>query len=160
MTEDARPVVVAYDRSDEAHAALTAAASLFRDRLLVIVSVWEPGLAIAAVPGDAGMGLSYPMPSPEEVDLVDHVEEDHAAGTAEAGVALARSLGATAEALPVADRANVAETIESIAELRDAAAIVVGSRGLGRVKSAVMGSTSRRLLRDSHRPVLVVRVSE
>ena len=160
MSEDTRPVVVAFDRSDEARAALTEAAALFRDRPLVVVSVWEPGLAIVAVPGDAGMGLSYPMPSPEEVEQVDQVEQDHAAATAQAGVELARSLGATAEPLAVADRVNVAETIHAIAEQRDAAAIVVGSRGLGRVKSAVLGSTSRKLLHDARRPLLVVRAPE
>jgi nucleotide-binding universal stress UspA family protein len=160
MTEDGRPVVVAFDRSDEAHAAVKAAASLFRGHPFVVVSVWEPGLAIAAVPADTGVGLAYPMPSPEEVEQVDQVQHEHAAATAEAGAALARSLGATAEALPVEDRVNVAETIHAIAEQVDAAAIVVGSRGLGGVKSAVMGSTSRRLLRDSRRPILVVRGPE
>lgn len=35
--------------------------------------------------------------------------------------------------------------------------IVVGSRGLGRVKSAVLGSTSREVLAQADRPVMVVR---
>jgi len=35
--------------------------------------------------------------------------------------------------------------------------IVVGSRGLGRVKSAILGSTSREVLSHADRPVLVVR---
>jgi nucleotide-binding universal stress UspA family protein len=33
----------------------------------------------------------------------------------------------------------------------------VGSRGLGAVKARLLGSTTRRLLHESHRPVLVVR---
>jgi nucleotide-binding universal stress UspA family protein len=37
--------------------------------------------------------------------------------------------------------------------------IVVGSRGLGRVKSAILGSTSRDVLARAGRPVLVVRDS-
>jgi len=41
--------------------------------------------------------------------------------------------------------------------LPSAAAVVVGSRGLGGVRSKLLGSTSRRLLRDARRPVLVVR---
>jgi nucleotide-binding universal stress UspA family protein len=41
----------------------------------------------------------------------------------------------------------------------DADLIVVGSRGLGRVKSAVLGSTSREVLAHADRPVLVVRDS-
>ncbi len=39
----------------------------------------------------------------------------------------------------------------------DAELIVVGSRGLGRVKSAVLGSTSREVLAKADRPVMVVR---
>jgi nucleotide-binding universal stress UspA family protein len=160
MTGESRPVVVAFDRSDEARAAMTAAATLFSQHPLVVVSVWEPGLAMTALPDHDVMGLSYPMPSPEEIEQVDRLEHEHAAATAHAGVELARSLGAAAEALPVEDKADVAETINAIAEQCDAAAIVIGSRGLGGVKSALMGSTSRKVLHDSRRPVLVVRVPE
>jgi nucleotide-binding universal stress UspA family protein len=78
----------------------------------------------------------------------------------EAGESKARELGATAEALPVPDSANVAETLIAIAEERDAGAIVVGSRGLGGIKARMLGSTSRKLLHDTHRPVLVVRTPE
>lgn len=39
----------------------------------------------------------------------------------------------------------------------DADLIVIGSRGLGRVKSAVLGSTSREVLAKADRPVMVVR---
>jgi nucleotide-binding universal stress UspA family protein len=45
----------------------------------------------------------------------------------------------------------------AVAEDRDARAIVVGSRGLGGFKARFLGSTSRKLLHDTHRPVLVVR---
>jgi nucleotide-binding universal stress UspA family protein len=57
----------------------------------------------------------------------------------------------------VPDSADVARTLIDIAEERDARAIVVGSRGLGGIKARVLGSTSRKLLHDTHRPVLVVR---
>ena len=79
---------------------------------------------------------------------------------AEAGARLARELGATAEALSIPDSANIARTLIEIAEERDARAIVVGSRGLGGIKARVLGSTSRKLLHDTHLPVLVVRTPE
>jgi len=56
---DTRPVLIAYDASAEAHAALREAVALFGHRPLVVVSVWEPGLAamtMAPPPGEVGSG--------------------------------------------------------------------------------------------------------
>ena len=108
-----------------------------------------------SVPDTTGVG--YVPPSAEQVATVDRLQRDHAGATAEVGAKLAQNLGARAEALAAPDDADVAETVAAIAEQRDAAAIVVGSRGLGAVKSKLFGSTSRRLLHDGRRPVLVVR---
>jgi nucleotide-binding universal stress UspA family protein len=154
---EARPVVVAYDGSPEAEAAVRAAAQLFGERRLVIVSVWEPGLAAAMAPLRDPTGIGYAPPAPEEMIAVDQAQRDHAQEAAEAGAQLARSLGATAEAYPVPDEADIADTLAGIAEHCDAGALVVGSRGLGYVKSRLLGSTSRQLLERSDRPVLVVR---
>jgi nucleotide-binding universal stress UspA family protein len=160
MALDARPVIVAYDGSPESTAAVTAAARLFADRPLVVVSVWEPGLALAMQSHPDALGVTPPPPNPEEVATLDRIESEHASARAEAGARLARELGAVAEAVPVADAANVADTVLGVAEQHDAAAIVVGSRGLGAVRSRLLGSTSRRMLHDAHRPVMVVRAAE
>jgi nucleotide-binding universal stress UspA family protein len=157
MSTDARPAVVAFDGSAEARAAVTAAVELFPGRRLVIVSVWEPGLALALAPTRDLSGVGYPPPTAEEVDALDRVQQDHAVEVAEAGAALARELGATAEANPIADEAHVADTIAAVAERVDACVIVVGSRGLGRVRSRLFGSTSREVLQRGGRPVLVVK---
>jgi nucleotide-binding universal stress UspA family protein len=157
MDEQARPVVVAFDGSPPSRAAVHAAAGLFRDRELLIVSVWEPGLAMAMQSVPDATGVAYVPPTAEQIVTVDRLQRDHAGATAEAGAKLARDLGARAEALAVPDHADVAETVAAIAEQRDAAAVVVGSRGLGAVKSRLLGSTSRRLLHDARRPIVVVR---
>jgi nucleotide-binding universal stress UspA family protein len=159
--ENARqPAVVAYDGSDEARAAIEAAVALFAGRRLIVVSVWEPGLAQAMAPLRDPTGVGYPISTPAEAAAIDEIQHDHAVSAAEEGAGLARGLGAQAEPLSVADEADVAETLAAIADEQDAAAVVIGSRGLGRVKSSLFGSTSRELLRRTHRPVLVVRMPE
>ena len=161
MGSDRRSVVVAYDGSAEARAAVEEAAALFASRRLVVACVWEPGLAMAMAmaPSTDPTGIGYAAPTGEMVAAVDRAQRDHAADMAEHGVAIARELGATAEPYPVPDERDVAETLAELADELDACAIVVGSRGLGAVKSKLLGSTSAELLRRSGRPVLVVRTS-
>ncbi len=52
---------------------------------------------------------------------------------------------------------TVAEEIVSLAEEIGAGLIVVGSRGLGGIRRALMGSVSDSVVRHAHCPVLVVR---
>jgi nucleotide-binding universal stress UspA family protein len=160
MPDGQQPAVIAYDGSDEARAAIATAVTLFGDRRLLVVSVWEPGLAQAIAPLRDPTGVGYPITTPAEAAAIDEIQHDHAVRAAEEGAGLARKLGARAEPLPVADEADVGETLAAIADEHDAAALVIGSRGLGRVKSSLFGSTSQELLRRTHRPVLVVRAPE
>lgn len=150
-------MVVAFDGSPEAEAAMRAAVELFGMHPLVVVSVWEPGLAAAMAPLRDPTGIGYAPPSVEEMEAVDRAQHDHAIEAAESGARLARELGAEAETYPVADEADIPDTIAAIAERRDACAVVVGSRGLGAVKSKLFGSTSRELLNRMDCPVLVVK---
>jgi nucleotide-binding universal stress UspA family protein len=160
MPPDARPVVIAYDGSDEARTAVRAAAGLFGERPLLVVSVWEPGLALTMASMQDPTGMAYMPPTAEETEAIDHAQHHHASQASEDGARLARELGATAAPISVADEANVADTILAVAEEHDASAIVVGSRGLGGVKARLLGSTSRDLLHRTHRPVLVVKPPE
>jgi nucleotide-binding universal stress UspA family protein len=157
MSSDARPVVVAYDGSAESQAAVRAAAGLFATRRLVIACVWEPGLAIAIASASDPTGIGFVPPSGEEMAAVDRAQKDHAVEVADDGVRLAQESGATAEAYPVADEVDVAKTVADLAARMDAGAIVVGSRGLGAVRSKLLGSTSAALLHHASTPVLVVR---
>jgi nucleotide-binding universal stress UspA family protein len=157
MTDDAHPVVVAFDGSEPAKAAVRTAAELFPGRRIVVVSVWEPGLAIAMAPTRDITGVGYAPPSVDEIATIDRLQRDRAAEVAREGADLARALGGVAEPYPVADEVDVADTIVSIADACDACAVVVGSRGLRGVKSRLYGSTSTHLLHHTGRPVLVVK---
>lgn len=53
-----------------------------------------------------------------------------------------------------------AEQIVSLAEELDAGVIVVGSRGLGVLRRAVLGSVSESVVRHAHCPVFVIRPDE
>jgi nucleotide-binding universal stress UspA family protein len=111
-------------------------------------------------PPDHLSGLAYRAPDPEAMAIVDRAESEHAANTAEAGARVARKLGAAAEPHPVPDDVDAADAIVAVAEQREAAAVVVGSRGLGGVKARLLGSTSQLVLRHTMRPVVVVRAPE
>ncbi len=45
---------------------------------------------------------------------------------------------------------------DDAANERDAAAVVLGARGLGRVESVLLGSVSTAVVAHLHRPVLVI----
>jgi nucleotide-binding universal stress UspA family protein len=150
------PVVVAYDGSELAKAALRHAAELFAGRPAVLATVWEPGLAmIAAGPPDS-FGMEA-LPDPELVREMDRGQRDHASKVATEGAELARSLGLAAEPFAVADEMDVATTLIDLARERGAAAVVVGSRGVSGLRSHLLGSVARKLIAHGDVPVLIVR---
>jgi nucleotide-binding universal stress UspA family protein len=155
-----KPILVAFDGSDAAQAAVAAAARLFSQHRLVVTSVWEPGLAVAMATTTDTTGIGYVLPTADEMATMDRAQRDHATDAAERGARIARELGADAEAYPIPDEAKVAETLADLADQLDAEAIVVGSRGLGAFKAGLFGSTSRHLLGETRRPVLVVKAGE
>ncbi len=151
------PIVIAYDGSDASRAAVNEAAALFGSRHAIIVTVWEPGLAdYMAMPGTMGTGTMMMPYDPSTVQEIDRASEDHARNIAEDGVKLAAAGGLEAEASPVRDAADIADAILEIASERDAAAIVIGSRGLKGLKSKLLGSSSSSVLSRADRPVVVV----
>jgi nucleotide-binding universal stress UspA family protein len=158
MTDLLPPIVVAFDGSPPAREAVRAAAQLFPGRRLLVVSVWEAGLAyLAQPPSPDPVALS---PTFLEAEAVDEAEHGLAESMASEGAELATDAGADAEPIALRDLANVADTIVDLADERGAAAIVIGTRGSGGVMARLFGSTSRALLHDARCPVVVVRVPE
>jgi nucleotide-binding universal stress UspA family protein len=152
-------LVVGYDGSELAQAALRGAAELFPGSPAVVVTVWEPGLG-AMVAAGAGFDAAGAVPLPPDPELeseLDHAEEDRAAVVAREGAQLASSLGLDAEPHAIPDRLDVADSIVEVAAEREAAAVVIGSHGTSGLRSHLLGSTSRQVLARCRRPVVVVR---
>jgi nucleotide-binding universal stress UspA family protein len=85
---------------------------------------------------------------PHEPSLEDRTLLEDAAATAEA-----HGVFSTTALL----RGDTVDEIVAYADSHDVDLIVVGSRGHGTVTTALLGSVSRGVLRESMRPVLVVR---
>lgn len=155
-----KPMVIAYDGSAAARQAITDAANLIGPGRVLIVTIWEPGLAYAtaAIPPD---GMTFtPVVEPDVALDVDRGLHEHAERISRQGAELANSLGLDAKPLAVPDEGNVAATILRVAREHQAAAIVVGSRGLGGLRARLEGSTSSGVLKHAHCPVLVVHEHE
>jgi nucleotide-binding universal stress UspA family protein len=152
-------LVIAFDGSDASRAALERAAELFPGRAALIATVWEPGLALP-FPVYESFGSVGPPPDPETVAEVDRAQRDHATQVSQAGAELATSLGLAAEAWPVEDEVDVADTLVDIADKTGAAAIVIGSHGVTGLRSHIVGSVARKVLSHCRCPVVVVRHRE
>jgi nucleotide-binding universal stress UspA family protein len=134
-----RTVVVGYDGSDEARAAFAVAIDRARpsDRIVLVHAI---------APASNWLGTPY---------YERAVAQIHAAAE-----------DVLDEMRPIAEQVDTpiefsilegppAEVLIRAAAVRDADEIVVGSRGLGRIRGA-LGSVSQELLREAARPVLVV----
>ncbi len=142
-------ILIAYDGSGDAKAAITFAGTLFPGRSAVVLTVWER-LAMTTARASAGLVLA-----------LDSSAEDEAVGKAmtelaRAGAELATQAGLDATPRCEPDAVAVWATIVDVADELDATLIVTGTRGMGGVKSLLLGSTSDRVLHHAHRPVLVV----
>ena len=157
MSAERPPVLIAYDGSDAAKAAVRAAAELFESRRGLVVTVWEPSLAYAAADlQPAGPELS---PIPVDIQAAQEAEEAlelSARRTAAEGAELAREAGLECDALAVAERVRVADALVELASKRGVGAIVVGSRGLTGIRARLEGSTSSAVLKQAECPVVVV----
>ena len=132
-------IVVGYDGTDNSKAALDAAIELGKD-------LGEPILVVF------GYGVN-PMGG-EVKDLAQTLKERGEKVTAEA-VERAGADGAKAEAV-LADQEG-SDALIAVANDRNARMIVVGSRGEGPIRGAILGATAYRLVHTSETPVLVVR---
>lgn len=92
--------------------------------------------------------FSYGGAFPHEPSLEDRALLEHAAAIAEVHGVVSTTALLTGDTV---------DEIVAYADSHDVDLIVVGSRGHGTISNALLGSVSRGILRESMRPVLVVR---
>jgi nucleotide-binding universal stress UspA family protein len=145
-------ILISYDGSADAQAAIDHAADLFADEPAIVVTVWQPMVMVMTRSG-AGLGLGIGFVDYAEIDAAG---ESSAQARAEEGAGRARRAGLNAQARAHQEQTTVADAIIDEATDCGARAIVVGSRGLAGVKSVLLGSVSSAVLHHSDVPVLVV----
>ena len=143
-------ILIAYDGSPDAQAAIDRAATLESGEKAIVLAVWEPFVEVMARTG-AGF-------APEMVDFqaIDKSTQEAAHTRAEEGAERARAAGLDAEGRTRMLKTTITNAILAEAEAIGASAVVIGSRGLTGVKSVVLGSVSTALVHHADRPVIVV----
>jgi nucleotide-binding universal stress UspA family protein len=142
-------IICGVDGSPDSRAALAVAKEIAQrlEARLVLVNVVEYVAVPYATVGPMGAGVSEPM-------LSATTAEQH-----EAGSELLANM-ADAAGIPDAQQRVVtgfaAERLAELADEEQAEMIVVGSRGRGAFKAAILGSVSTSLIGVARCPVLVV----
>jgi nucleotide-binding universal stress UspA family protein len=155
MSASDGPILIAFDGSDAARQAVTDTAWFAQPRRALVLTVWERALAYAMVAPSPDVTMA-PAVDPATALSMDHELGRRAERIASEGADLARSLGLDAQPLAMADGGDIATTILDVAREYDAAAIVVGSRGLNGLRARLEGSTSKGVLKRAPCPVLIV----
>ena len=141
------PLVLCYDGSEAAERAIRIAPVLVgRGRAARVFYAYKPTeRSLGVAQGITGGRIDAPVHG--EADAHDIVDR---------GVAIAREAGFEAEPLLVEADRRTAELVAATAEDLDAPAIVIGTRGLSGLKSALLGSVAREVVNAYHRPVVLV----
>lgn len=147
------PIVIGYEGSRAAKKAIEEAGKLLTGSRALVVTVWEPGLAlvamepaILAVPVDIGLALE-----------VDEQQRQRALQIANQGAELAGRAGLDAEAVALANESTVADTLLRVVEEQGASAVVMGSHGHNVVRDVFLATTTRAVIQKCKCPVVVVR---
>jgi nucleotide-binding universal stress UspA family protein len=140
-------VLIAYDGSPDARAAVEFAGRILTGRPAIVITVWEPlfvrmrrfPLGAITIAEDTGQA---------------RVQAEQ---VAKEGAELATAAGLTeVTSRAVADTESIWRTIVEVADELDVTLVVMGSRGLAGLRSVLLGSVSNHVLHHIHRPILIV----
>lgn len=150
-------ILVAYDGSADAHSAIDRVARLMPGATTTVLSVWEPYVNMLARTGALGMGMSVGSAGTyADAQRIDAANRERALEKATEGAGRATAAGLVAEARCEGREGDVANTVLVVAAAVDADLVVVGTRGLGGVRSFLLGSVSHALVQHADRAVMVV----
>jgi nucleotide-binding universal stress UspA family protein len=144
-------ILISYDGSEDAKAAIDRAASLTPGREATVLTVWERLADVLARTGASFAGGG----AISDAEEVDRESEEAAKQTAEEGAERASAAGLKARATTRPRDGSIDAAILEEGDALDAEAIVLGTRGLTGVKSILLGSVSHAVVQHADRPVLV-----
>ena len=145
-------ILLCYDGSADAQAAIDQAGLLMAGSEATVLVIWETILETMTRHGSFGMGMiTY-----GDDGAGDAAIKQAAVDTAADGVQRAAAAGLVARPRVVNRADDIAAVILAEAADLDADVIVLGTRGLGGVKSLMLGSVSHAVLHHADRAVLVI----
>ena len=152
-------LLIAFDGSAAAEAAVRAAAALFPGARATVLTIHEPAFGPTTA-YRAGGGLMPPALVEENIAELERELVAEAEAAAAEGTKLAIAGGLAAESAVARGARQPWEPILAAAAEREADVVVCGSRGRGAVARSVLGSTSSSLLHHAQRSVLIVPEAE
>jgi nucleotide-binding universal stress UspA family protein len=144
-------VLICYDGSPSARRAVAVALSTVSRDDVTLLHVWTPPIAYLA---DA---YSDPaLSGGSALQRLDELAQQRAQEIAADGARLAQEHGAEVSVRVQPAGTSIWRTILDVADELDCKLIVLGTRGLTAVQSALLGSVSSPVVHHSERPVMIV----
>lgn len=148
-------ILVTYDGSADAQAAIDHAARLMPGAEATVLTVWKPFVDAMAQSEPTSVGLGFGGTYDDDPEIAATGQQT-ALDTAADGAQRATAAGLVAEPRIASGHNGVARAILAVAADVDADVVVLGTRGLGGMSSFLLDSVSHEVVQHADRAVLVV----
>ncbi|MEJ7894921.1 MAG: universal stress protein [Solirubrobacteraceae bacterium] len=148
-------ILVSYDGSADAMAAIDHAAQVMPGADTTVLTVWEPYADARGHSDAADVGLGFGGTYDDDPEIAAAGQQT-ALDNAADGTRRATAAGLVAESRIASGHNGIARAILAVAAEVDADVIVLGTRGLGGLSSFLLDSVSHEVVQHADRAVLVV----